>query len=122
MYKYALQDTDGNFYASHGLDIVATVADAMRFDTEADAERVKLNLGIRFVCPFGVVKLAGESFGQHGAIRWRIAPCEQCGRFDGEFSDPTFDATRALPGTLPLTICEVCWKSNVVQSMRTSGH
>ena len=43
--------------------------------------------------------------------------CQQCGRFPGEFEDPTFRADRTLLG-VPLWICAGCAKGNIEDEMR----
>jgi|HubBroStandDraft_6_1064221.scaffolds.fasta_scaffold84302_6 hypothetical protein len=47
--------------------------------------------------------------------------CQQCGRFSAEMQDPTFDAARALPGTLPLLICAHCAAVNIESEMARLG-
>lgn len=112
---YALQDTDGLFYRDSGLDTTTEVSSAMRFETEADALRVKKNLNDRFVLPFGVVALVGVEFGR--CIRWHVETCGLCGRMAGEMEDPTFDVTRVLPDGRALWICEPCAKSQIESEM-----
>ena len=48
--------------------------------------------------------------------------CEMCGRFAGEMLDPTYDASRVLPGTPKLWICYGCAKSNIESEMMRLGH
>jgi len=59
------------------------------------------------------------------SIEMKVA-CEQCGRFDAEFADPTFDIARlpkvARDGARPLNICELCAKTNIeTEMMRLSA-
>lgn len=116
----ALRDTDGLFYADSGLDTTAEVSHAMKFDTEIDALRVKKNLNDRFILPFELVSIVGEPFGSHG-VRWHVENCELCGRFAGEMEDPTFDASRVLPGGRALWVCELCAKSRIESEMMRLG-
>ena len=50
-----------------------------------------------------------------------MGTCQQCGRFEAEYSDPTFDRDRALPGTEPLKICELCASTNIETEMMRLG-
>lgn len=118
--KYALVDTDGHYYAEHGLDITTDISAAMKFDTQADADRVRVNLNSRFVLPFESVKVTGEPRGQHGRL-WHAATCEYCGRMDAAMEDPTFDAAKVLPGGRDLWICEVCAKEKIESEMMRLG-
>lgn len=116
----ALIDTDGLFYAHHGLDVTAEASGAMKFDNETDAARVNKNLNDRFTLHFYTVTLVGEEFGSHG-VRWHLESCELCGSFASEMEDPTFDASRVLPGGRALWICEPCAKERIESEMTRLG-
>lgn len=118
--SFVLRDIDGCFYAGECLDTTPEVSRAMKFDTEADALRVKKNLNDKFILPFYVEAIFGETFGTCG-IRWHVETCELCGRLAGEMEDPTFDATRVLPGGRALWICEPCAKERIESEMMRIG-
>jgi len=82
--KFAIQDTNGSWYVDHGLDLTEEISKAMKFDTEADANRVRDNLHRHAltILPMVVVKIAGDPiFNGHGAYRWHMEACEMCGNW-----------------------------------------
>lgn len=116
MTKWTLRDIDGSYYSENGLDVTDALSSSMKFDSVEDAARVKGNLNNRFILPFEIVKVIAEPFGSHG-LRWHVYACDECGNFPGEMEDPTYDASRVLPGTKPLWICEHCAKIRIESEM-----